>query len=181
MTTISMPLHDALAAALAWLYETEQPAGAIKDHSDLLFLVDGTRTLTPLVHEQQEEDSASAALPALRLDVAGEGGEDTVTDRDLADLAEAVRAAGYPVSGTWRSAPVGRHRFSGGYVGLLRPAHPTLIAAADLFDAGCPAHGSSSMRCGDFWGADDEERACRWYADGRALLVEPELLLGGSR
>jgi hypothetical protein len=154
-------LADSLAAGLRWLYDTEQPDGALLRTGGPILRTDDNRTLgfAPV----------SALLrPVVILDVTkvewiDRGPYDLkepanpLAPGELEALAERIVALGFDISGTWNG-----HPGITGSVGLKRPAHPSLLAAVELYRAGCPEHPQRSVFCD-----------CGWYAAGHALITQP--------
>ena len=153
---------DIIRAGLAWLYDTEQPDGALLQHHGAhittahdsrvyQFAPDGDRG-TPVV-------AVEVARPRYD-DIAGEWVCLTpLRLGELAELAAFIAAEGVPVRGTWNGEP-GQHI---GSVGLGRRAGLSLRDAVSLYRHGCPEH--DSVFCPD--------DGCRWYANGKAHVVWP--------
>ena len=170
-----------LAAAMAWLYDTDQPGGAIMQHHGPggFRLGDRYYDLTPTGAEN---------LPVISVTVAGAefkpgcwrgfGGEysdsfhakSVLVPRgpceEFLGVVSLAAELGAEVRETWNGAI----SHTSGSIGLAAPARPSLVAAMSRYQAGCPVHGT--VFCG-WQGSTDEERACTWYADGRRLVVPP--------
>ncbi|MER7707174.1 hypothetical protein ABTX81_30275 [Kitasatospora sp. NPDC097605] len=152
------PAHHLLTAGLAWLYDTEQPDGAILQHHGAHLGTHGNRrySVTP---------TGAVDLPVLVVDIADpdfdfqrQAPRNVLAPGELAVLAAALTRLGAEVRTTWNGTGIT------GSVGLRRPAHPTLVAAVDRYRARCPTH--HSVFCG-------REQACTWYATGNALITRP--------
>ena len=154
--------YDAsLAAGLRWLYETEQPPGAILQHHGVSMTGPGNRTF-------RFAPSGANGRAVVIVDVAdvrwkSEGGDQAPANPlrpgELAELAAWLTERGYEVADTWNGQPGSVT----GSVALARPAHPTLLAALARYHAGCPDHPSKGVFCD-----------CGWYATGNALQVQPD-------
>lgn len=159
--------HDVLRAGLAWLFETEQPDGAILQHHGLIHDAEGDRRYC-FVPE------GAWNRPVVVIDIADPKWSGPMTNRtllnplaptELEQFAEAIAALGYPTAGTWNG-----HPGPSGSVSLSRTAHPSLLAAVNRYRAGCPAHPARRVFCD-----------CGWYRDGFSLLIQPALSMSGGR
>ncbi|MGA5869295.1 hypothetical protein [Streptomyces cinereoruber] len=150
--TERLTLNDALTLALHWLYETEQPDDAWMTHHGQWIPVTGNRhlTVTPTGAEN---------LPVIVVNVSQQTwtkGPDRdmwpgnpVAPDELPRLAAELERRGYAVRSTWNGFPA--HT---GSVGLVRPAHPSQVAAVARYRAGCLEHPERSVFCEcDAWRA----------------------------
>jgi len=153
-----------LAAGLRWLYEVEQPVGAILQHHGA--------GLQPVVAARRYRAAPAgwADLPVISVEVVGQRWigtgrtyrcENPLEGRDeMAEIAAAIESLGVLVRRLWNGGEGAVHAsFS-----LARPAHPSLVAAVHRYRAGCPEHG------GVFCGTG----LCGWWPDGHALAVRPD-------
>ncbi|MEH0657699.1 hypothetical protein QA860_08130 [Streptomyces stelliscabiei] len=76
---------------------------------------------------------------------------------ELEALAAELERRGFSVEGTWNG-----HPGTTGSVGLVRPAHPTLVAAVDRYRAGCLEHPNRSVFCD-----------CETWRAGFTRVVQP--------
>lgn len=147
-----------LDTGLHWLYDTVQPDDAHQQHHGITishpegnrlygFCPTGADNLPVVVVNVARPELRPNDLPAnpLRPD-------------ELFDLAIELEARGYTVRTTWNGHPA-----ITGSVGLIRAAHPTLIAAVQRYHRGCTVHPQRSVFC------DCEA----WRAEGRRI-VRPE-------
>ncbi|MEN4464291.1 helix-turn-helix domain-containing protein [Mycolicibacterium conceptionense] len=158
--------HDGLAPILAsglrWLYDTEQPRGAL--------LRPGGVALPP-VHGRWYIFAPGVRRPGaaivVQAEIAGPSDLAKELDAELTELAALVtKLTGVDARVTSTSgASVGR-------VDLDAAAHPSLVDAVRRYLAGCPTHRQHG--CGHAHGA---QAPCRWYADGFARLVQPDRVL----
>ncbi|MBJ6623518.1 hypothetical protein [Streptomyces sp. DHE17-7] len=148
-------LTHILDAGLEWLYETVQPDNAHQQHHGITighpeanrlygFCPTGADNLPVVVVNVAKPELHPYDLPAnpLRPD-------------ELFDLATALEAHGLTVRTTWNGHPA-----ITGSVGLVQPAHPTLIAAVDRYHRGCTVHPERSVFC------DCEH----WREEGRRIV-----------
>ncbi|MFJ2780216.1 hypothetical protein [Kitasatospora sp. NPDC087315] len=153
------PVHRILIAGLAWLYDTEQPDGAILQHHGTTLGTHDNRhyTVTP---------TGAMNLPVFVVDIVDmdfdfersePGPRNVLAAGELAALADTLAAFGAEVRTTWNGTGVT------GSIGLRRPAHPTLTAAVDRYHARCPTH--HNVFCSD--------QGCTWYTDGHVLINHP--------
>jgi hypothetical protein len=151
----------ALAAGLRWLYDTEQPVGAILHHSGVILRSADNRTFGFV-------PSGARQRPVVVVDVTKVEWIDRgpyefkepanpLEPGELEALAEQISALGFEVDGTWNG-----HPGIAGSIGLKRTANPSLLAAVDVYLAGCQEHPNRSVFCD-----------CGWYSAGRALVVPP--------
>ncbi|MET9734314.1 hypothetical protein ABZZ79_27850 [Streptomyces sp. NPDC006458] len=139
-------LDEILTTGLAWLYDTVQPDNAHASHHGIVlhhpeanrwygFCPAGARNLpvvsVDVTKVEYKLDNAGDSIPANPL----EPGE-------LRALADELRRRGLDVDNTWNG-----HPGKTGSVGIVRPAHPTLIAAVDRYRRGCTEHPQRSVFC----------------------------------
>lgn len=171
-----------LAAAVAWLYDQEQPEGAVAHHLGPAGFRLGDRVYEVIA-------AGADGGPVIVVRVAGcdlapgewRGFEGEYSHRsyggwtepfpdgpcaEVLAVVEAVAGLGAEVKGTWNGAP----HCTSGSIGLAARARPSLLAALARYHAGCPAHGSVFCGPGSHREAD---RDCTWYTDGTRLLVSP--------
>lgn len=159
-TTINGQVRAVLAAGLAWLYETEQPATSALQHHGVFgprlgdrryrFIPadDGKRPVVVVDVPEPLYDTSIVSKWQLLNPIGG--------DEEMLALAATVRDLGYDTGRWWNG------NGESGSLGLASPAHPTLLAAVDRYKAGCLEHPRAGVFC-----------TCPWYRPGRALLVEP--------
>lgn len=159
------PDHAVLAAGIEWLFRTVQPADAIDQHHGACYgQPDSTRYygFCP---------QGALNLPVISVNARGwawnDGGElvGVLESGEMAATAGALTALGVVIRDQWN----GDGGISGSF-GLTEPAHPSLVAAVDLYQAGCPTH--KTVFCG-WQGLTEAERACTWYGDGNRLIMQP--------
>ncbi|MFD4786573.1 hypothetical protein ACFWN1_05725 [Streptomyces sp. NPDC058459] len=141
MTTLATLLDT----GLGWLFDTVQPGDCHQHHLGIVlhlpeanrwygFIPEGTRAL-PVVSVAVTKvdwiDDGPLQVPAnpLRPD-------------ELPALAGELRDRGFESFGTWNG-----HPGATGSVGLIRPAHPTLVGAVDRYRRGCITHPKQSVFC----------------------------------
>lgn len=144
-----------MAAALEWLYDVEQPDGAMPALHGYSTTVGGRRVRVVQV--------GALDLPVIVVEVAHPFYQNgTATNRlgagEMARWVELLAGLGAEVRETWNG-----DGYITGSVGLSRPAHPSLLAGGRRYCAGCPEHGS--VFCSD--------QGCTWLGDGHALAVKP--------
>lgn len=134
--------ETALDAGLHWLYETAQPDDAhAQHHGDTIGLPAANRYygFCPSGAEGLPVVVVNVAKPELR---PYEPPLNPLAPDELSDLARELEARGFAVRTTWNGHPA-----ITGSVGLVRPAHPTLLAAVDRYRAGCLDHPKRSVFC----------------------------------
>ncbi|MFE2712279.1 hypothetical protein ACFXKI_09880 [Streptomyces mirabilis] len=155
-------LDEILDTGLGWLYDTVQPDDAHQHHLGIVFHLPEANRWYGFVPE------GARSLPVVSVDVLtvewidnGPNGLGTPGNPlelgELDVLAAGLRRRGVESSGTWNG-----HPGATGSVGLVRPAHPTLVAAVDRYRRGCVVHPERSVFC------DCEA----WRAEG-ARIVRP--------
>jgi hypothetical protein len=154
-----------LTAGLRWLFDTEQPEGAVLQHHGVVLPGGDTRRfgfcpagwagraiVTVDVVDVQWKFQRGHKVPAnpLRPD-------------ELDDLTAQLAALGADVVNTWNG-----HPGITGSLALARPAHPSLLAAVNRYRAGCLTRPGPGSDTGVFC-------KCGWYAKGYALVIQPGL------
>lgn len=147
---------DVLDAGLTWLFDTEQPAGAVCHHLGFS-VAPGDRTIGfipdvrfPIVTmclaypERDDHDELTNPL----------------TKHDVTDLAAFLTRRGRVVRDQWN----GRGTMTVS-MALAGHVHPTLRDAVERYHQGCPEH--KTVFCGR------EDLPCPWFADGNRVLVKP--------
>jgi hypothetical protein len=163
--TAARPSLDAvLAAGLAWLDSTPQPAGAICNHHGVGLAAADGRSLRFVPR-------GAAALPVVVLHAYRRPTDNpnirvALADGELAGLVARIEALGFAVRKTWNGTGC-----DSGSVGLAKMPHPTLTDAVLRYHAQCPDH--HTVFCGGWQASDADQRACRYYPTGYALLVKP--------
>ncbi|MCB0138261.1 MAG: hypothetical protein KDD75_24385 [Caldilineaceae bacterium] len=156
--------HDGLApilvSGLRWLYDTEQPRGAL--------LRPGGVALPP-VRGRWYIFAPGVRNPGAAIIVQAEiaGPPDLAKELDAAELADLAALVTKLTGIDARVTSVPGARV--GRVDLDAAAHPSLVDAVGRYLAGCPTHRQHG--CGHTRGA---QAPCRWYADGFARLVQPD-------
>jgi hypothetical protein len=145
----------AVAAGLAWLFDTAQPAGAIVTHHGAT-LVAGDRRYCFVPRGYAGHAVVVVEVAKLNFDGRLRRHTAVLEPDELAVLDGLLTEMGHEVVDTWNG-----HPGITGSVALARPVEPSLLAAVDRYRAGCPDHGGSVF-C-----------ACGWYAAGNRLLVHP--------
>lgn len=166
------PDRAVLAAGIEWLFRTVQPEGAIDQHHGACYgQPDSTRYygFCP---------QGALNLPVISVNARGWSHADHelvggLEAGEMAATAEVLAALGVVIRDQWN----GDGHIHGSF-GLTEPAHPSLIAAVDLYHAGCRSHRPSF--CG-WQGRTEAERACTWYVDGNRLTVQPTWPRAGQR
>jgi hypothetical protein len=136
-----------LDTGLGWLYDTVQPDNAHQQHHGITlglpatnrwygFCPDGARHL-PVVSVNVGKPEWIDNGFNRPMTLANPLGPD-----ELPALAEELRRRGFEPYGTWNGHPADT-----GSVGLVREAHPTLVAAVQRYHRGCTAHPQRSVFC----------------------------------
>jgi hypothetical protein len=148
-----------LAAGLTWLYDTEQPEGAIETHHGAFAVADDRLSIS----------FAPIGLPVVVIDIRDARYDDSRYDRPLLNpltaaecdaVAGILTELGRPPIDRWNGAGCESGSFR-----LATPIHPTLEAACARYRADCPEHGT--VFCGS-------KEGCTWLKDGRGLIVAPK-------
>lgn len=149
-----------LAAGLRWLYKTKQPDGALLQHHGVMLEGEGNRSFgfVPAGADGQPVVVLYVAEIEWRTDSEGdEVPANPLEPDELAHLAATLTGLGAEVTRTWNGHPA-----CTGSVGLAKPAHPSLLAAGQLYKKGCPEHPKQGVFCG-----------CGWWSQGSAKVVHP--------
>jgi prevent-host-death family protein len=160
-----------LKAGLTWLYETEQPDGAIDQHHGVTspevggrryrFIpqgdpgIPGPIVVVDVAHPRMLRSPYRAANPL--------GGREEV-DEVIAALAR----LGREVVDSWN----GNEGNITASLALADAAHDSLLAVVRRYGEGCPDHDGSVFCHGE---------GCTWFADGHKLLVRPTWPAEGER
>ncbi|MFF7067339.1 hypothetical protein [Streptomyces pseudovenezuelae] len=151
MTTLATILDT----GLGWLYDTVQPDDAHASHHGIVlhlpdanrcygFCPSGYRSRTVVIVDVARVEWIDNGPNALQTPA------NPIEKGELDALAEELRSRGYDVGDTWNG-----HPGVTGSVGLVRPAHPSLVAAVDRYRRGCTAHPNRSVFCDcDHWRAE---------------------------
>lgn len=156
-------LTAVLTAGLHWLYETEQPADAWQDHHGLLLRAPATNRLFSFSTADYRRRLPMIAVDVATIEWIDNGSNELKTPAnplkpgELEDLAAELRALGFEVTSTWNGYPQ-----TTGSVGLVRPAHPSLVAAVRRYHRGCPDHPGRSVFC-----------ECESWSAGFRRVVKP--------
>jgi hypothetical protein len=146
---------------LRWLYEVEQPEGALLQHHGVsLAAPEANRRLSfvPAGFGGGVVAAVDVALIGWKQLRKYKVATNPLEPGELADLSAMLNALGAEVVRTWNG-----HPGTTGSLALHQPAHPSLRAAVDRYRAGCPDHPAKHVFC-----------ECGWYQAGRRLLIEPE-------
>lgn len=152
---MSLTVKTAVIHGLAWLYEIEQPPGALVDHHGITVrVVDEARMLHFI-----PEGSGFAPVIVLGVDTFLPGHTSARLNMgELDALAQWCRFIRTDVAKTWNG------QGESGSIGLVRTAHPSLLTAVEKYRAGCTTH-NRSVFCD-----------CGWKRHGRSLLRIPRML-----
>jgi hypothetical protein len=158
---MSHPHEQILRAGLAWLFDTDQPDGAIIQHHGCTSPEVDNRwyRFCPVGHAAATVVIVEVAHYKWRADRP----EPAIEPDEMGKLVAAIEALNVRVASTWNGAGL-----TSGSVGLVRPAGPSLAAAVKRYHAGCLKHPLPGGH-GNVFSHD----GCAWYEDGRKLLVEP--------
>lgn len=153
-------LEQVLRAGLAWLYDVEQPDGAMPSH-----LGDGALVANRRIGFIPRTSRSS---PAVVFEVARPCYDDArAMNRQLLNPIYAGEMAGWDlVLRSVDAHPVESWNgdgFLSGSVGLAGFAHKSMLAGLRRYHDGCPEHGS--VFCG--------HHSCDWLKTGRDLVVAP--------
>lgn len=167
ITNIPGPRREVLAAGLKWLFETEQPEGAMVSHHGEHLYALGNRT-----YQFVPRGFDSGRSPVVIVDVTFKKWDKSdpyhwrltngLEVGEMEAVAADLAALGVGVVKTWN----GRAGGETGSLALEGRAHPALLAAVALEKAGCPQEGSEHRHGSVFCG-------CGWRKPGRALAVGP--------
>lgn len=164
-------LAAAVRAALAWLYDTEQPGDAwLQHHGVGIRPPDADRTVSAVPAGM---GGVAWGRPVLALEVVNPryraddspGHWDVLNGFRAGELdafADLVEQQGRRVVDRWNGQPLARS----GSLALADRAHPSLLAAVGRYHAGCPDH--ATPLCS--WDG------CDWYRRGWARVVRPSIV-----
>lgn len=138
-------LDSVLDAGLHWLYETEQPDNSHQQHHGITlglpaanrwygFSPTGARNL-PVV-------SVNVSKVEYKTDDGDQVPANPLEPGELEALADELRRRRFDVDSTWNGHPAVT-----GSVGLVRTAHPALLAAVGRYRRGCPEHPQRGVFC----------------------------------
>lgn len=147
-----------LDTGLGWLFDTVQPDDAHQHHLGItLGLPEANRIygFGPTGAENLPVVWVEVAKPELQM--YGPPLNPLAPD-ELFDLAQELERRGHTVRTTWNG-----HPGTGGSIGLVQPAHPTLVAAVDRYRRGCTIHPARSVFCD-----------CEHWNAGFRRVVQPE-------
>lgn len=165
MTTVIVPpAVTAVTAGLCWLYDTIQPADALIERRGARLTV-GDRVLrflpigpakTPLIVVDVVDVRWGLGAAGRPLNTLPRGELDALSD-ELARL----------------NIPTTAMRYHGitGTVALDVPAHPSVLAAVERFDQGCPYHHSQVCEAP----VRDRGQGCTWHIRGHQAAIWPHL------
>lgn len=155
-------LAATVAAALSWLYETEQPDGALVTTAGVELPIPGQdRTLRVTPRELTSHPTLTLSVYPGR-QWACPAAAEAEAEQLLAVTAELEPSADSPFAAASFVA-----------VGLYRQAHPTLLHAVREYELDCPDHARPLDRPGN---RSCVRSLCAWWPTGRGLLVEPAVL-----
>lgn len=156
-------VEQVLAAGLRWIFDTEQPDGAMVSYHGYSRLVDD------VVYGfcgRGADDLPVVTLNRLAPIYGDDDLLNPLTSDELLPVPVLLLRLGHPANRFWNSADPAALRGDTGSFGLAQPAHPSLIAALDRYRAGCPVHHTV------FCGAPGQQE-CTWLRDGYARAVLP--------
>lgn len=165
-TATTTGLEEALSASLRWIYETEQPEGALLSHRGWVHVLGRDALVFSGV--------GLNGLPFITLRRVGPKYDHefrVLNPLDVADLIQIpilLDRFGYPAVRYWDAADPSEPPGESGTFELAQLAHPTMVAAVERFDAGCLDHGGD-ISCG----SDTNHPTCMWWRDGYALAIKP--------
>ncbi|MBO0885210.1 MAG: hypothetical protein J2P17_33755 [Mycobacterium sp.] len=150
-----------LVAGLRWLFDTEQPAGAVLQHHGLSLPGVANRRFNfcPAGWEGHAIVTVDVVDAEWKFTSRHEIPTNSLRPGELDDLTVLLNELGVDVLHTWNG-----HPGITGSLALGRPAHPSLLAAVNRYLAGCLTHPDQGVFC-----------KCGWYAKGYNLAVLPEL------
>jgi hypothetical protein len=155
-------LDEILDTGLGWLFDTVQLDDAHTSHHGIVIADPEANRIYGFC------PSGAQQRPVVIVDVVKVDWIDNGPNRlqtpanplepgELTVLVKELHQRGFESSGTWNGYPG-----ITGSVGLVRPAHPTLVAAVDRYRRGCTVHPERSVFC------DCEH----WRAEG-ARIIRP--------
>lgn len=147
---MSITVKTAIVQGVAWMYETQQPEGALLPAQGFVIPVpDEQRTVS--LHPLGAHDRPVIV-------VAHTDPEQSLRRNEIKTLATWCQRMRISVRNVWE-----HHPCHGGTVELGKRSHPTLAQASRAYGDGCPEHGYRT------------DPACDWYTRGYALLRTPSL------
>jgi hypothetical protein len=148
---MSMTVKTAVVHGIAWLFDMEQPEGAvISPHGLAVSVPDERRTVRFLPR-------GSHGYPVIVL--THEDPNLPLRLNEVESLGQWCQRLRVTVRQTWNG-----HPSSTGSVELFRSARPSLRQAVERYEEGCPQH-APALEC-----------ECSWYTVGRACLRLPQVL-----
>lgn len=156
--TVVGRLESYIAEGIRWLYEVKQPDGAIIQHHGIHSPVvdDLVLDFCPLGYPVIVVNRARPRWSSRIL-------ENPLTPAEVLRVLAAISAAGKQVSEAWNGA--------GLETGSFRLTEHVEAPAVARYRAGCPTHKSAFCR----WLAiKTAKKACTWYADGYARIIQPD-------
>lgn len=152
-----------LQAGIQWLFEVEQPEDALVTQFGAASPSVGNRRYGFMPTGWHRKPAAPVvSVTVAQPQYAGDPPErhlvNPLEPDELELLSAQLEAFGLEVDSTWNG-----HEDTGS-VGLVAPAHPSLLAAFDRYTNGCPEH--RTTMCG--W------QKCPWLTDGIARLRHPQ-------
>lgn len=160
---MSTDLARILDTGLGWLYDTVQPDDAHQQHHGITlglpeanrwygFCPDGARHLpVVIVNVSKPRWIDNGFNQPMTL-------ANPLDPDELPALADELRRRGFESYSTWNG-----HPGDSGSVGLVRPAHPTLVAAVERYHRGCTVHPNRSVFCD-----------CEQWTAGFRRVVRPD-------
>ncbi|KUH38409.1 MULTISPECIES: hypothetical protein [Streptomyces] len=153
-----------LDTGLGWLYDTVQPDDAHQQHHGIqLHLPEANRWYGFCPSGAQHRPVVSVDVINVEWVDNGPNTQQTPANPlepgELPALVKELYRRGFESTGTWNG-----HPGVSGSVGLVRPAHPTLVAAVDRYRHGCPLHPNRSVFCD-----------CEQWTAGFGRVVRPDL------
>lgn len=156
-------MRKIMRAILVWLYQVEQPAGAMLSHHGASFTATKHRRITLLARVSDGHPSVHIeAKQAVR--VGTYGVRNPLGPDELDQWKQVAAEFGFTPHTSWNGHPT-----AGGSFCLHEPPHPSLLAALELHAQGCtnPEHidsGKGGALC-----------PCGWWRPGAVLLKNPDI------
>lgn len=163
MTTLTNTQLDTLRAGLDWLYREQPDDASIVSHHGIS---------SPVIDDRRYSFVPSGfhpvAAPVVIVSVSKPVYEGPLTRRELVNPLESnevavieaqLREWGHEIHSSWNG------KQENGSIGLVTPAHPSLLAALERQRQGCPDH-PKQILCG--WDG------CPWHRTHIAKLQVPE-------
>lgn len=149
----------ALAAGLQWLLRTEQPKGAICQHHGVVIHTRGNRYFSFMPGNSEGRATVAISIHKVERDMRTLELHNPLERNEMATLERDLTEMGVRVVDTWNGDGC-----DSGSLALAQPISPSLVAAVDLYRAGCQQHPSRNVFCD-----------CGWFRRGADLLVLPKL------